>query len=456
MIERDTFLAAAALALSIVWGTPAQADDRTAQGFGNPDKPGSLENLLQPPAEGAKPPAPTRSAHTPSGRPRSQEILVAHRHGVGPDPATLGRRIGAEVGATYELPSVGFDVSVFRLRAGDSAEAAIRRLPTDPAILAADRNQSFATAGEVTTASADEITTSAAAGHATLRARTLQYALGLIHAPAPEPRITGKGVRVAVIDSGIDPRHASLQGKVLLAVDLVGEAPDMNPSLRAREVIHGTGIAGVIAAEGGLQGVAPDARLISIKAFSVRSEHDGETYSSSDRIVRAIDVALRLHARIINMSFGGPPDRLIELMVREALAQGAVIVAAAGNSGPGSTSYPAAYPGVIAVTASDRRDELYPEAASGAFVTVAAPGVDIITTAPNGGYQVLTGTSIAAAHVSGLAALLIQANPSLSPSEVKELIAGSGQPLGPGSQPDHPTIRLIDVAAALGEISRTH
>lgn len=440
---------AAAILLGLVPASPGRAADPAARGFHNPDVPGSLGNLLQAP-ETATPAPRTASPPTPAGTTGSdQEILVARRRGAGGDPAALGRQLGADYRATYDLPSVAVDVSVYRLRRGDTAQAALRRLPNDPSILAADRNQSF------DTAAAEEIAppvTEAAASHATLRARALQYALGLIHAIAPQPRATGKGVRIAVIDTGIDPRHASLEGKVVLAVDLVGEAPDMNPALRAREVSHGTGIAGVIAAEGGLQGVAPDARLISIKAFSARSEQDRETHSSSDRIVRAIDVALRLHARVINMSFGGPPDKVIELMVREALSQGAVVVAAAGNSGPGAAVYPAAYPGVIAVTASDRRDELYPDAASGAFVTVAAPGVDIITTAPNGGYQVLTGTSIAAAHVSGLAALIVQADPDLTPAEVKTLIAGSGQPLGPGSQPDHPTLRLIDVAAALDRL----
>jgi len=447
MLERAFLFAAAVLAVGIAASIPAHATDPAARGFGNPDRPGSLGNLLQPPATAERaPPAATPAPATGTGP--EQEILVARRRGAGSDAAALGRQIGADYRATYDLPSVAFDVSVYRLRAGDTAQAALRRLPKDPAILAADRNQSFASAA------VDEVTP-AAAGHATLRARTLQYALGLIHASAPEPNVTGKGVRVAVIDSGIDPRHASLEGKVLLTVDLVGEAPETNPALRARDVIHGTGIAGVIAADGGLLGVAPDARLISIKAFSAHTEQDSETHSSSDRIVRAIDVALRLHARVINMSFGGPPDKLIELMVREALAQGIVVVAAAGNSGPDSAFYPAAYPGVIAVTASDRRDELYPDAASGTFVTVAAPGVDIITTAPNGGYQVLTGTSIAAAHVSGLAALLIQANPRLGPAEVKRLIAETGQPLAPTSQADHPALRLIDVAAALERLSTT-
>ena len=440
MLGRASILAAVALALAS--SATALADDFPARAYGNPDRPGSLGNLLQPPATDDNTPRTAPPAAARSASPQ-QEILVARQRGDGADLVALGRQIGAELSATYDLPSVAFDVAVYRLRTGDTAEAALQRLPRDPAILAADRNQSFDTAAAAEVGPAP----------ATLRARALQYALGLIHAIAPEPRVTGRGVRIAVIDSGIDPRHASLDGKVLLAVDLVGEAPDTNPALRAREVMHGTGIAGVIAAEGGLQGVAPDARLISIKAFSVRSVQDGETHSSSDRIVRAIDVALRLHARVINMSFGGPPDKLIELMVREALAQGAVVVAAAGNSGPDSAFYPAAYPGVIAVTASDRRDELYPDAASGAFVTVAAPGVDIITTAPNGGYQVLTGTSIAAAHVSGLAALLIQANPNVSPDEVKRLIAGTGQSLGPTSQADHPMLRLIDVAAALEKLT---
>jgi len=132
------------------------------------------------------------------------------------------------------------------------------------------------------------------------------------------------------------------------------------------------------------------------------------------------------------MSFAGPPDPLLRVALQKAYNKGIVLVAAAGNAGPNSAPlYPGAYPGVIAVTATDNRDQLFPDSNRGTYIAVAAPGVDVFAPAPDGGYQLTTGTSVAAAEVSGIAALLIQRNPALTPVAVRKILMETAKPLGP-------------------------
>ena len=120
------------------------------------------------------------------------------------------------------------------------------------------------------------------------------------------------------------------------------------------------------------------------------------------------------------MSFAGPPDPMLRDMLAKAHARGIVLIAAVGNAGPHSPPlYPAADPDVIGVTATDADDKLMPQANRGPQVAVAAPGVEMLVPAPDDKYQLTTGTSVAAAHASGVAALLLARNPKLTPDEVR-------------------------------------
>ena len=122
-------------------------------------------------------------------------------------------------------------------------------------------------------------------------------------------------------------------------------------------------------------------------------------------------------------------------MLTAAYDKGIVLVAAAGNAGPKSAPlYPAADPDVIAVTATDSSDGLFNMANRGSYIAVAAPGVDILALAPGNSYQVTTGTSVAAAHVSGIAAMLLEEKPSLTPAEIRSIIMSTAKPLGSGGQ----------------------
>jgi len=253
-----------------------------------------------------------------------------------------------------------------------------------------------------------------------------QYAPEKLSLPEAHRLATGNRVLVGVIDSGVDASHPDLAGAIVANLDAANDnAP--HP--------HGTGMAGAIAAHRSMLGTAPRVGLLTVRAFSTRSNSaDGTTFN----IIKGLDWAVERGARVINMSFAGPADpRLRDALARVA-KKGVVLVAAAGNAGPQSPPlYPAADPNVIAVTATDMDDKLFSGANRGNHIAVAAPGVDILAPSVNGTYQFTTGTSVASAQVSGIAALLIERNPSLTPGDVRRILTRTAKALGPrGSERD--------------------
>jgi hypothetical protein len=250
----------------------------------------------------------------------------------------------------------------------------------------------------------------------------------------------GSNVLVAVIDSEIDAKHPDLAGAVVEEYDAIGN--------HDKPHLHGTGMAGAIAAHRKLIGIAPGARILAIHAFS--SDAADSAQATTEHILMGIDWAIKKGARVINMSFAGPDDPMLQLALQKAHDQGVVLIAAAGNAGPKSPPlYPAADPNVIAVTAVDTNDKLLPQANQGAYIAVAAPGVDVVEPAPNAGYQVTTGTSVAAAHVSGVAALLIEHDPTIDEATVRELLTSSAKDLGTHGRDDQFGWGLVDPYRAL-------
>ncbi|MEV3933739.1 MULTISPECIES: type VII secretion-associated serine protease mycosin [unclassified Streptomyces] len=234
---------------------------------------------------------------------------------------------------------------------------------------------------------------------------------------------TGKGVRVAVIDTGVDVKNPQLtkavdarSGHNFLDRNLKDE--NGNKLERGKEngttdrVGHGTKVAGIIAAreaEGtGFTGLAPDATIIPIQ------QNDAEGHGTAESLAAAIRYAVEdVDADVINISQDTAnavePTPLLEQAVNAALAKEIVVVASAGNDGLGGNvkkTYPASYDGVLAVAASDRNNERAAFSQSGDFVGVAAPGVDMISTVPGGGHCVDNGTSFSAPYVAGVAALI--------------------------------------------------
>jgi subtilisin family serine protease len=253
---------------------------------------------------------------------------------------------------------------------------------------------------------------------------------------------TGKGVLVAVIDSAIDGQHPDL-GKAIVK--------KFDPAGGGKPHAHGTGMVGAIAAHGRLTGIAPDASVLAVHAFSTTAKQSPQ--ATTRNIVAGLEWALDNKARVINMSFAGPHDPMLQLAMKKAHEKGVVLIAAMGNQGAKSPPlYPAADPHVIAVTATDENDALYDRANRGPHVAVAAPGVDIMAAAPDGTYQMTTGTSVAAAHVSGVAALLIERHPTVDAKTVLEVLTASATKLGADARDDQFGFGLIDPASALEEL----
>jgi hypothetical protein len=250
----------------------------------------------------------------------------------------------------------------------------------------------------------------------------------------------GSDVLVAVIDSEIDAKHPELAGAVVDEFDAIGN--------HDKPHVHGTGMAGAIAAHRRLMGIAPGVRLLAIHAFSSGGADSAQ--ATSAHILAGIDWAISKGARIINMSFAGPDDPMLALAMQKAHDKGVVLIAAAGNMGPKSPPlYPAADPNVIAVTATDAQDQLLAQANQGSYVAVAAPGVDILEPAPNGGYQVTTGTSVAAAHVSGIVALLLDHDPTLDAAAIREILTSSAKHHDPKGRDDQFGWGVVDPYRAL-------
>ncbi|MER7597275.1 type VII secretion-associated serine protease mycosin [Streptomyces hydrogenans] len=233
---------------------------------------------------------------------------------------------------------------------------------------------------------------------------------------------TGKGVRVAVIDTGVDVRNPQLAKAVdaRSGINLIPkEAKDANgyKLKRGKEngttdtVGHGTKVAGIIAARPakgtGFVGLAPDATIIPIQ------QNDADGNGTTTTLATAIRHAIAKKADVINISQDTAnavkPTPLLEQAVKAALDQDIVVVASAGNDGLGGNvkaTYPASYEGVLAVAASDRNNERAQFSQSGDFVGIAAPGVDMVSTVPGGGHCADNGTSFSAPYVAGLAALI--------------------------------------------------
>lgn len=257
---------------------------------------------------------------------------------------------------------------------------------------------------------------------------------------------TGKGVKVAVIDTGVDARHPQLRTAVdaknglnlLPAKNKKGEKVERGAANGTTdEVGHGTKVAGIIAARPapgtGFVGLAPGATIIPIK------QNDAEGNGDAASLTEAVDEAVDRGAGVINISQDTAdavaPAEALERAVRRALDAGVVVVASAGNDGLGGNvkkTYPASYEGVLAVASSDRNNERAAFSQSGDFVGVAAPGVDMVTTVPLGGHCADNGTSFSAPYVAAVAALVKAKHPDWTPRQIVAQIQQTAERSTPG------------------------
>jgi subtilisin family serine protease len=234
----------------------------------------------------------------------------------------------------------------------------------------------------------------------------------------PRPLSCGKLPTIGMIDTAIDPESKLFASATIVAL---GEA-----STGAKNS-HGTQVASLLAAatETKVPDLLPNARLIVYNAFA---SQNGREVADTVSVVRAISSLIRRHAKVINMSLVGPPNLLLEQAVKGALEQNTVIVAAAGNEGTRSKpAFPAAYDGVIAVTAVDDDLKGYEPATRGSYITLAAPGVRLLTADSRSGSNLMSGASYAAPFVTAAAALLLAAQPKLSPKQVADALIAAAR-----------------------------
>ncbi len=241
----------------------------------------------------------------------------------------------------------------------------------------------------------------------------LQHGFARIDAAGAQRWSQGKGVRVAIIDTGVDARHPDLQDRIVIQRNFVDD--DVR---RFDQDFHGTAVAGVIAAVAnnhlGIVGVAPDSRILALKAcWQLLTPAEG-AQCNSFTLAQALTVAITSDAQVINLSLGGPADPLLTLLLRYALDQGVIVVGAVPPGGR-LDGFPVDVYGVIAV-------EMPGPAVPGVRV-LHAPGHDILTLAPDGYYDFVSGSSMAAASVSGAVALLLAQDSHLGAEVMYSLLS---------------------------------
>jgi hypothetical protein len=374
------------------------------------------------------------------------EVLIEAKSGV--DVARLAARRGLRLVESRPIRLTGTTLHRLAALDGRGTRESLERLRSEGAIASAQPNwvytlqQPATAAGDAATPPGGAVLATAATGEASTAPLPGQYAAAKLQLDAAHARAQGRGVLVAVIDTGADAAHPELAGAIEASFDAL---TGVDPAPGA----HGTAMAGAIAARVRLSSAAPAARLLTARAFGppgARGVAEGVTFN----VVTCLDWSVEHRARVLSMSFAGPADTFMARMIQLARARGVVPVAASGNAGPQSAPlHPAATPGVLAVTASDADDHILPQAVRGNHVAVTAPGVDVLVPAPRGGYDLTTGTSVAAAEVSGVVALLLEARPDLAPDAVGRILAETAIDLGaPGRDPVFGA-GLVDAAAAV-------
>lgn len=302
--------------------------------------------------------------------------------------SALAAEFGLRVVDDWPMPALGVDCFVLEAPPGSALDRIADAIARDDRVESIQRMNLFHVLGHD-----DPLYP--------LQPAKAQWHLDELHAFA-----SGRNVRVAAIDSGVDVDHPDLRGRVVLARNFV----DVRPIVAEA---HGTAVAGIIAARAddgvGIAGVAPEAALMALRAcWQITDE--GAAACSSFTLAKALQFALERDARIVNLSLAGPPDTLLARLVAAAVARGTVVVAAAAPQ-RSDGGFPASVPGVLAVDADDGHDA--------SAVVLLAPGRDIPAPLPGKRWGFVSGASFAAAEVAGLAALLLELAPNGTPRELR-------------------------------------
>jgi subtilisin family serine protease len=330
------------------------------------------------------------------------------------------------------LASIGEHCVVFEVPRGRSPRDVIQRLSSDPRVGLAQTVGIFDTQ-----AGGDPLS-------------NLQHGSQALRVQQAHRMATGKGVRVAVIDTGVDFQHPDLLGRIAKANDFVHQR---NAPFTAD--VHGTAVAGVIAAgannEVGIVGVAPGAEIYALKACWPRTPGSREAECNSYTLALAVESAIDEKVQVLNLSLAGPDDPLLAKLLGNALSRGIVVVAADGGA-PGH-SFPANVKGVLGVVGSDDLKGGLARPSLRSTSSLAAPAIDIISTAPPNSYDFFSGSSLAAAEITGIVALLLEKNPKLAPAQIRDILTKTSHPLAPPPGLPDPPVAQADACAAVAMLA---
>ena len=416
---------------------------------GNQAGPPSPQAPKPPTNQHAAPPPPTEppqiarvSGPRPSGVPPKDEhryvpdeVLFEVRAGISPQTIDeIARRQRLQRLASQSLELIGTTLYRYKIKDKRSVPTVVAALERDARIATVQPNYLYRLQGGQNGRFAEA-----------------QYAVPEMHLIEAHTISNGEKTLIAVIDSGIDSTHPEFSGAITESFDAIdgGNGEKAMPGNLAEGTVHGTEVAGIIASHAALTGVAPQAHILAVRAFAKGSGRTAVFGTTYDLLI-GTDWAVQHKARVVNMSFAGPPDPYLSRAVSAGTRRRVIFIAAVGNEGKAAKpSYPAAYENVIPVTATDRTDAIFKDASRCTTTCVAAPGVDIFAAAPAGAYRYDSGTSMAAAQVTGVVALLLDAKPDLDPKTVRDLLVQTAKHLSPDDLDGSSIAGIVDAYAML-------
>jgi type VII secretion-associated serine protease mycosin len=367
-----------------------------------------------------------------ASRPAGARIVIKYKT----PPAKPAGMAQIQAADAQPLSTMGFDVVT--VPAGSDPQATLRRLSQDPNIESAELTQRMARPRTPKRSQPVEIlATTFGSGSGRDPLRNQQWGLDKVEADAAWKVTRGApNVVVAVVDSGVDPNHPDLRDKLVPGWSAIGGSHNIKD-----EDGHGTHCAGVataIAGNGmGISGIAPNVKLMPIRVLDAKGEGEDKD------IAAGVIWASNHGASVISMSVGSlSASRVLKDAIAYAQKKNVLVVAAMGNDGNNKPNFPAQYKGVMAVGATDAKDNLAEFSNTGNWISVTAPGVDILSTMPtyrvtsnedgtSQGYAKEDGTSMATPLVAGLAALVRSRWPELSAEQVRQTIEATATDLGP-------------------------
>lgn len=323
----------------------------------------------------------------------------------------------------WPIRSLGVYCEVFMVPGDISVDDIVAQLVSDPRVDSAQRMQTF----QVMSRQYDD------------PYYDLQSGAHRLRISGAHEWADGTGVTIAVVDTGVDTTHPELAGRIK------AQRSFLRHHEQAHTLSHGTAVAGVIASAAnnriGIVGIAPGAKILVLEACWRMDTPPSTAHCSSFTLAQALETAIEREVDVINLSLAGPSDALLGRLLAIAIDRGITVVGAALPDSRRRDYFPALVDGVITVHSAERMAP--PHGERGYLNALAAPGSEILTLLPRSGYDFRSGSSMAAAQVSGVAALLLERDPGLTPARVADLIDDGAH---------GESVRMVDACGALSAL----